>query len=74
MEDLSHHIDLSTGAMDARARRSKVWENLTQVESEEEVKLQCNHYMKVFGCNPNKNGTVSLWRHLKMCTKGNFQD
>ncbi|CAI0389614.1 unnamed protein product [Linum tenue] len=60
--------------MDARARRSKIWENFTQVESEGEVKLQCNHCMMVFGCYPNKNGTVSLWRHLKMCSKRNLQD
>jgi hypothetical protein len=50
---------------------SKVWEHFTKLGggNPEEPRATCNYCKKPYKCHSRKNGTSTLWGHVKNCKK-----
>ena len=55
----------------SRELTSKVWEHFTKLGggNPEEPRATCNYCKKLYKCHSRKNGTSTLWGHVKNCKK-----
>ena len=50
---------------------SKIWDHFSKIEGCDPLypKSQCNYCKKSYNCHPKRNGTFTMWSHIKFSFK-----